>query len=74
MILTLPIAYLQDLMADRPGTGSSLMSLQFLIASAMGALCFALGTAFAGYGLAAALGVAVSLLGAGALVWADRRP
>lgn len=74
VILTLPIAYLQDLMADRPGTGSSLMSLQFLIASAMGALCFALGTAFAGYGLAAALGVAVSLLGAGALVWADRRP
>ncbi len=73
VILTLPIAYLQDLMADRPGTGSSLMSLQFLIASAMGALCFALGTAFAGYGLAAALGVAVSLLGAGALVWADRK-
>ena len=73
VILTLPIAYLQDLMADRPGTGSSLMSLQFLIASAMGALCFALGTAFAGYGLAATLGVAVSLLGAGALVWAERK-
>lgn len=72
VILTLPIAYLQDLMADRPGTGSSLMSLQFLIASALGALCFAVGTALAGYWLAAVLGVAVSLIGASALVWADR--
>lgn len=73
VILTLPIAYLQDLMADRPGTGSSLLSLQFLIASGFGALCFAAGTALAGYWLAAALGVAVSLVGASALVWADRR-
>ena len=73
VILTLPIAYLQDLMADRPGTGSSLMSLQFLIASALGALCFAVGTALSGYGLAALLGVAVSLGGAMTLVWADRQ-
>jgi MFS transporter, SET family, sugar efflux transporter len=73
VMLTIPIAYLQDLMADRPGTGSSLMSLQFLIASALGALCFALGTAIAGYGLAALLGVGVSLVGAVVLVLADRK-
>lgn len=71
--LTVPIAYLQDLLADRPGAGASLMALQRLAGEVIAALCFALGTVLAGYGLVAALGVAVSVLGAGALWWADRR-
>ena len=71
--LTVPIAYLQDLLADRPGAGASLMAVQRLMGDVIAALCFALGTALSGYGLVAALGVAVSLAGALALWWVDRQ-
>lgn len=71
--LTVPIAYLQDLLADRPGAGASLMAVQRLAGDVIAAICFALGTLLADYGLVAALGVAVSLVGAGALWQADRR-
>ena len=71
--LTVPIAYLQDLMADRPGAGASLMAVQRLAGDVIAATCFALGTALAGYGLVALLGVAASLIGAAALWAADRR-
>jgi MFS transporter, SET family, sugar efflux transporter len=71
--LTVPIAYLQDLLADRPGAGASLMAVQRLVGDVIAALCFAAGTALAGYGTVALLGVAVSLVGALALWLADRR-
>lgn len=71
--LTVPIAYLQDLLADRPGAGASLMAVQRLAGDVIAALCFAVGTTLAGYGLVAILGVAVSLVGALALWLADRR-
>ncbi len=71
--LTVPIAYLQDLMADRPGAGASLMAIQRLAGDATAATCFALGTTLAGYGTVAILGVAASLIGAVALLAADRR-
>jgi predicted MFS family arabinose efflux permease len=70
--LTVPIAYLQDLLADRPGAGASLMAVQRLAGDVIAALCFGIGTVLAGYGMVAALGVAVSLVGAAALWWADR--
>jgi MFS transporter, SET family, sugar efflux transporter len=73
VILTVPIAYLQDLLADRPGAGASLMAVQRLVGDVLAALCFALGTAVAGYGTVAVLGVIVSLAGAGGLWLADRR-
>lgn len=71
--LTVPIAYLQDLLSDRPGAGASLMAVQRLAGDVIAALCFALGTFLAGYGLVALIGVAVSLLGASGLWWADRK-
>jgi MFS transporter, SET family, sugar efflux transporter len=70
--LTLPIAYLQDLLADRPGTGASLMAMQRLAGDAMAAICFVIGTTLSGYGMVAALGVATSLAGAFALWRADQ--
>ena len=73
VILTVPIAYLQDLLAERPGTGASLMAVQRLAGEVIAAACFAVGTAVAGYGTVAVLGVGIALLGAGALWWADRR-
>ncbi|MFN3280170.1 MAG: MFS transporter [Tabrizicola sp.] len=71
--LTVPIAYLQDLMADRPGAGASLMALQRLAGDVIAASCFALGTTLAGYGTVALLGVVASLLGAVALLFGDPR-
>lgn len=73
MTLTVPIAYLQDLLADRPGAGASLMAVQRLAGDVIAATCFALGTTLAGYGTVAILGVAASLIGAAALLLADRR-
>lgn len=72
-VYMLPIAYLQNLMADRPGTGSALTSLQKLVGDLIAAGCFALGTALSGYGLVTVLGVVAALAGAVGLVWADRR-
>lgn len=71
--LTVPIAYLQDLLADRPGAGASLMAIQRLAGDVTAAACFALGTTLAGYGTVALFGVATSLIGAVALWAADRR-
>ena len=73
VILTVPIAYLQDLLSGRPGAGASLMAVQRLVGDVIAASCFAVGTAVAGYGTVALLGVAVSLVGALALRLADRR-
>jgi MFS transporter, SET family, sugar efflux transporter len=71
--LTVPIAYLQDLMADRPGAGASLMAVQRLAGDVIAATCFAVGTTLSGYGTVALLGVGASLIGAAALWAADRR-
>jgi MFS transporter, SET family, sugar efflux transporter len=71
--LTVPIAYLQDLLADRPGAGASLMAVQRLAGDVIAAICFAIGTLLASYGTVAVLGVAASLVGAAALWMADRR-
>ncbi len=70
--LTVPISYLQNLLADRPGAGASLMALNRLAGDVIAATCFAAGTGLAGYGLVAGLGVMVSVLAAAALVLADR--
>lgn len=72
IVLTQPMAYLQDLMAERPGAGASLMALQKLAGDAFSAACFALGTSLGGYGLAAFLGAALSLIGAALLIALDR--
>jgi SET family sugar efflux transporter-like MFS transporter len=72
-ILTLPITYLQNLMADRPGAGSSLFAVQKVTGDVICAGAFALGSALGGYWLAAGLGAAVTLTGAGLLLVVDRR-
>lgn len=71
-ILTLPIGYLQDLLQDRPGAGSSLMAVQKVVADVFCAVAFAAGTAIGGYGTAALIGAAGAVVGAGLLWLADR--
>lgn len=74
IILLFPIAYLQDLLSDRPGTGASLMALQRVTGEVLAAICFVTGTAIAGYGLVAILAVIVGLSGAIWLWRADKTP
>ncbi|MBO9193410.1 MFS transporter [Rhizobium sp. 16-449-1b] len=65
-ILSVPITYLQDLIADRPGLGTSLISVNTFAANGVSAGIFALGTSFTSYSgtalLAAGVGVAAILL------------
>lgn len=72
-ILTLPIAYLQDLMSNRPGTGSALLAVQKVAADSFCALAFASGTWAGGTLLAATLGATLALAGCAGLLWTDRR-
>ena len=71
-VLTLPIAYYQDLMRGRPGAASALIALQKLVSDILAALIFAIGMAFGGALLTAILGTAAALLGALGLWRADR--
>ena len=73
VVLLIPMAYVQELLVDRPGTGAALMALQRVIGEVMAALCFVIGTGVAGYGLVAALAVGTALAGALWLWRADRR-
>ena len=73
LTLTLPLAYLQDQLKARPGTGAALMALMKVAGDAMAAGTFALGTALGGYSLAAVLGASVTVIGAVVLVIADRK-
>lgn len=72
VVLTQPMAYLQDLLGMRPGAGASLMALQKLAGDAICAAVFAFGAGVSGYGLAAALGAGLCVAGAGALWALDR--
>jgi SET family sugar efflux transporter-like MFS transporter len=72
-ILTLPIAYYQDLLAGRPGTAGAMLALQRLVSELLAACAFATGSFMGGsYAAIALLGSAVALAGAGALLWIDR--
>jgi len=73
IVLTQPMAYLQDLLGARPGAGASLMALQKLAGDGICAATFAIGTAVSGYGLVAILGAALGLIGGGVLWALDRR-
>ena len=72
VIITTPITYYQDLLADRPGTASSMLAVQKLVADVMTAASFAIGSQLGGFETVALLGVTVSLSGALGLYLADR--
>ena len=72
VLLPVPITYLQDMLANRPGTGTSLLALQGLIGNILAAAAFALGTVISGYPLAMVFGGVIGLGGAVTLFWLDR--
>jgi len=73
LILMLPIAYYQDLVANRPGTASALLALQKLVVDGLTAGIFAVGSAIGGFGTVALIGTGVALTGALCLYLADRQ-
>ncbi|MEI4472245.1 MFS transporter [Frigidibacter sp. MR17.24] len=72
-IITLPLGYLQELIADRPGLSASLISLNLFLSGAISAGLFALGTAIGGYQTVAWLGILAGLGGVLALNLLERR-
>lgn len=73
IIFTQPMAYMQELLGNRPGAGASLFALMKLFSEGLSAAVFALCTGIAGYGLAAVTGATVAIGSALALVFMDRR-
>lgn len=72
-IISLPISYLLDLIADRPGLSASLIAVNMFFGGALGAGIFALGTALGGYGAAGVLSGLAGVGGAMILVRSERR-
>ncbi|MDO3431636.1 MFS transporter [Rhizobium sp. CBN3] len=72
-IISIPITYLQDLIADRPGLGSALISVNVFASAGIGALVFAAGTAMSGYSGTAVLSAVTGLSGITILGLLQRR-
>ena len=67
LLLSVPITYLQDLLAHRPGAGGSLPAVTQVIGFAIAATIFAIGTALDGYHTTALLGATATASAACAL-------
>ena len=72
-LISIPITYLQDLIADRPGLGSSLISINIFLSAGLSALLFALGTATSSYSGTAIIGATAGLTGLAMLLFFDGR-
>ncbi|PKA40219.1 MFS transporter [Rhizobium sullae] len=70
-LLSVPITYLQDLIADRPGLGSSLISVTSFVSSGVSALIFAVGTTITDYSGTAVLGAVTGLCAIGMLLFLE---
>jgi MFS family permease len=62
-IISIPITYLQNLIADRPGLGSSLIAVNIFLSAGVGSLVFAIGTYFSDYAGTSILGAVFGLGG-----------
>lgn len=67
IILSVPLGYLQDLIAHRPGAGGSLIALHQFAGDATAAAAFAAGTSAGGLSGAALAGAAIVAAGGGTL-------
>ncbi|MBY4611026.1 MFS transporter [Rhizobium sp. 9T] len=72
-IISIPITYLQDLIADRPGLGSALISVNVFASAGIGALVFAAGTWLSNYSGTAILSAVTGLSGITLLGLLQRR-
>ncbi|MDS7598021.1 MFS transporter [Agrobacterium tumefaciens] len=72
-IISIPITYLQELIADRPGLGSSLIAVNIFLGAGVGALIFAIGTSLSSYAGTSILGAVFGLGGIYMLYGLDGR-
>ena len=68
IILSVPVAYLQDLVSERPGAGGTLLALTQVAGQLTGAAIFGIGTAVSGYTMVAMLGAGM-VAGCGLVLW-----
>lgn len=62
-ILSLPLSYFQDLIADRPGLGTALNQIMQFLSVSLSALAFAIGAPLIGYSASAFIGVGMAIVG-----------
>ena len=72
LIYTLAIGYLQDLLAQRPGAGGSLIAVQRVAAEGLTTAIYGFGAAVQGYATVAVLAAAATILAMAAILWLDR--
>jgi MFS transporter, SET family, sugar efflux transporter len=72
-IIAIPITYLQNLISDRAGLGSSLIAVNIFVSGGLSSLMFALGTAISDYAGTAILSAVAGLTGV-VLLWVLDRP
>ncbi len=70
-LISIPITYLQDLIAERPGLGSALISVNIFLSAGISALLFAIGTTASSYSGTAVIGAAAGLAGLAMLLFFD---
>lgn len=73
-IIAIPITYLQNLIADRAGLGSSLIAVNIFLSGGMASLMFALGTSISDYAGTAIIASIAGFVGVGLLWLLDRTP
>lgn len=72
-LISVPITYLQDLIAERPGLGSALISVNIFLSAGLSALLFAAGTALTTYSGTAFVGAISGMAGLALLLFLDGR-
>ena len=73
ILLSIPIGYIQGLLADRAGAGSALLSVNHFGGMIFASTVFALGTSFTGYEGVAIIGSSLAITASIALYVLDRR-
>jgi MFS family permease len=71
-LISIPITYLQDLIAERPGLGSALISVNIFLSAGLSALLFAIGTGVSSYSGTSLIGAVAGVIGLGLLLFFDR--
>lgn len=71
-LISIPITYLQDLISERPGLGSALISVNIFLSAGLSALLFAIGTGISSYSGTAVIGAVAGMFGLGLLLFFER--
>ncbi|WP_342635796.1 MFS transporter [Rhizobium azibense] len=72
-LISIPITYLQDLIEERPGLGSALISVNIFLSAGVSALVFAIGSSTTTYSGTSIIGALFGLVGIGLLIYRSTR-